>query len=177
MQWDDSKNAGFSDAATTWLPVPPNFTTVNVKTEESDPDSLLNWYKQLIAMRRSDPTLRDGKQIMIDESNSSVLSYVREGVAGHPSIVVALNFTDQPQTISLDPSKAKVSGKTVSTLLTNAPDLKQSTSLNITLPPYASWIGSIKIKSCDAKRDARERNAESHLNSCEPSPLRSSRAR
>ena len=145
MQWDDSKNAGFSDAATTWLPVPPNYTTINVKTEESDPNSLLNWYKQLIAMRRSDPTLRDGRQVMIDESNPSVLSYVREGVAGHPSIVVALNFTDQPQTISLDPSKAKVSGKTVSTLLTNAPDLKQSTTLqNITLPPYASWIGSVK---------------------------------
>jgi alpha-glucosidase len=145
MQWDDSKNSGFSDASTTWLPVPPNYTTINVKTEESDPDSLFNWYKQLIAMRRDDPTLRDGRQVMLDESNPSVLSYVREGVAGHPAVVVALNFTDQPQTISLDPSKAKISGKTVTTLLTNMPGLKQTTSLqNITLPPYASWIGSIK---------------------------------
>jgi alpha-glucosidase len=145
MQWDDSKNAGFSDSSTTWLPVPPNYTTINVKAEESEPDSLLNWYKQLIAMRRDDPTLRDGKQVMLDESNPSVLSYVREGVAGHPAVVVALNFTAQPQTISLDPGKANVSGKTVTTLLTNAPALKQSTSLqNITLPPYASWVGSIK---------------------------------
>jgi len=145
MQWDDSKNAGFSDASTTWLPVPPNYTTINVKAEETDPNSLLNWYKQLIAMRRNDPTLRDGKQVMIDESNPSVLSFVREGVAGHPAIVVALNFTDQPQTISLDPSKANVTGKTVTTLLTNAPALKQTSSLqNITLPPFASWVGSIK---------------------------------
>ncbi len=145
MQWDDSKNAGFSDSSTTWLPVPPNYTTINVKAEESEPDSLLNWHKQLIAMRRDDPTLRDGKQVMLDESNPSVLSYVREGVAGHPAIVVALNFTAQPQTISLDPSKAKISGKTVTTLLTNAPGLKQATSLqNITLPPFASWVGSIK---------------------------------
>jgi alpha-glucosidase len=145
MQWDDSKNAGFSDSSTTWLPVPPNYTTINVKAEESEPDSLLNWYKQLIAMRRDDPTLRDGKQVMLDELNPSVLSYVREGVAGHPAVVVVLNFTAQPQTISLDPGKANVSGKTVTTLLTNAPALKQSTSLqNITLPPYASWVGSIK---------------------------------
>jgi alpha-glucosidase len=145
MQWDDSKNAGFSDSSTTWLLVPPNYTTINVKVEESEPDSLLNWHKQLIAMRRDDPTLRDGKQVMIDESNPSVLSYVREGVAGHPAIVVALNFTAQPQTVSLDPSKTTATGKTVTTLLTNAPALKQATSLqNITLPPFASWVGSIK---------------------------------
>jgi alpha-glucosidase len=144
MQWDDSKDAGFSNSSTTWLPVPSNFTTVNVKAEEIEPDSLLNWYKQLIAMRKNDPTLRDGKQVMIDESNPSVLSYLREGVAGHPSVVVALNFTAQPQTISLDLSKANASGKAVTTLLTNAPGLKQTTSLqNITLPPYASWIGQI----------------------------------
>ncbi|NYF50769.1 glycoside hydrolase family 13 protein [Tunturiibacter gelidoferens] len=144
MQWDDSKNAGFSESSTTWLPVPSNYSTINVKAEELEPDSLLNWHKQLISMRRDNPTLRDGKQVMLDESNPSVLSYVREGVAGHPAIIVALNFTDQPQTISLDPSKAKVSGNTVNTLLTNAPGLKQTTSLqNITLPPYASWIGQI----------------------------------
>src|SRR5271154_1308858 len=77
MQWSDSKDAGFSTAATTWLPVAPDYTTVNVKTEEGEPDSLLNWNKKLIAMRRRDPTLRDGKQIMIDERNPSVLSYVR----------------------------------------------------------------------------------------------------
>jgi alpha-glucosidase len=144
MQWDDSKNSGFSDSSSTWLPVPSNYSTVNVKSEENEPDSLLNWHKQLIAMRRDNPTLRDGKQVMLDESNPSVLSYIREGVAGHPAVVVALNFTDQPQTISIDPSKANVSGKTVTTLLTNAPGLKQASSLqNITLPPYASWIGQI----------------------------------
>jgi alpha-glucosidase len=145
MQWDDSKNAGFSDAATTWLPVAPDYRTVNVKTEESDPSSLLNWHEKLITMRRNDPTLRDGKQVMIDKSNPSVLSYVREGVGGHPAIVVALNYTAEPQTISLDTSAAGVNGKTVTTLLTDAPSLKQNGSLqNITLPPYASWIGSVK---------------------------------
>ena len=145
MQWSDSKDAGFSTAATTWLPVAPDYTTVNVKTEEGEPDSLLNWNKKLIAMRRTDPTLRDGKQIMIDESNPSVLSYVREGVGGSPAIVVALNFTGEPQTVSLHPETAGVSVKTVSTLITDAPSLKETNSLNrITLPPYASWVGSVK---------------------------------
>jgi alpha-glucosidase len=145
MQWDSSKDAGFSDAAKTWLPVAADYKTVNVKTEEADPNSLLNWHKKLIAMRRNDPTLRDGNQIMIDETNSSVLSYVREGVAGNPTVIVAMNFTAQPQTVSLDPKQANVAGSTVTTLLTDAPSLQGTTSLqNITLPPYASWIGSIK---------------------------------
>lgn len=145
MQWDDSKDAGFSTAATTWLPVAPDYTTVNVKTEEGEPDSLLNWHKKLIAMRREDPTLRDGKQVMLDENNPSVLSYVREGVGGNPAIVVALNFTGEPQTVSLDAGTAGGSGKTVNTLITDAPSLKGTSSLhNITLPPYASWVGSVK---------------------------------
>ena len=145
MQWDDSKNAGFSVASTTWLPVAADYTTTNVKVQESEPDSLLNWHKKLIAMRRSDPTLRDGKQVMLDETNPSVLSYVRQGVGGKPAIVVALNFTDEPRTITLDPATAGVTGKTVSTLVTDAPSLKQASSLqNLTLPPYASWVGSVQ---------------------------------
>jgi alpha-glucosidase len=145
MQWSDSKDAGFSTAAKTWLPVAPDYTTVNVESEESQTDSLLNWNKQLVAMRRNDPALRDGKQVMLDDTNPSVLSYVRKGADGSPAVVVALNFTDKPQTISLDPANAGVHGTRVSTLLTNAPALRQASSLqNITLPPFASWVGSVK---------------------------------
>jgi alpha-glucosidase len=145
MQWDDSKDAGFSTAATTWLPVAADYTTTNVKVEQNEPDSLLNWYKQLIAMRRNNPTLRDGKQVMLDETNPSVLSYVRTGIGGNPAIVVVLNFTGEPQTVSLNPEEAGVSGKTVSTLITDAPSLEQTRSLhNITLPPNASWVGIVK---------------------------------
>jgi alpha-glucosidase len=145
MQWSDTKDAGFSTAATTWLPVAPDYPTVNVKTEQGEPDSLLRWHERLIAMRWNDPTLRDGKQIMLDKENPSVLSYVRLGVNGRPAIVVALNFTSQPQTISLNPGEAGVTGTTVNTLLTDASSLRQMQSLhNITLPPFASWIGSVK---------------------------------
>lgn len=145
MQWDDSNNAGFSTASSTWLPVAADYTAKNVKAEEGDPNSLLNWHKQLIAMRKNNPTLRDGKMEMLDRNNPSVLSYVRAGVAGQPAVVVALNFTAEPQTITLDPRTAEVSGDTVHTLLTNASSLDQQSSLaDITLPPYASWIGSLK---------------------------------
>jgi alpha-glucosidase len=145
MQWNTGKNSGFSTAASTWLPVAPDYVTVNVKTEEAEPDSLLNWHKQLIAMRKDDPTLRDGKMVMLDRNNPSVLSYIREGVAGRPAVVVALNFTAEPQIISLDLTPANITGHSVKTLITDAPSLKQTSSLShITLPPYASWVGSIQ---------------------------------
>ena len=145
MQWDTSKNAGFSTADKTWLPVASNYKTVNVETEKGQPDSLLHWYQRLIDMRKNDPTLRDGEQVMLDENNPHVLSYLRKGVNGSPSIVVVLNFTAQPQTISLDTQAAGVKATTVKTLLTNDSSLEQTNSLNkITLSPFASWIGSIK---------------------------------
>ncbi|WP_263365248.1 glycoside hydrolase family 13 protein [Edaphobacter bradus] len=144
MQWDNSKNAGFSMADSTWLPVAANYETKNVKAEESNPDSLLNWHKQLITMRRNDPALRHGNMIMLDETNPSVLSYIRSDVAGHHSILVALNCTAQQQTVTLDPGRAGVHGAKVSTLLTDAPSLNQQSSLTITLPPYASWVGSLQ---------------------------------
>ena len=145
MQWNTGKDSGFSTAASTWLPVAPNYITINVKTEAAEPNSLLNWYKQLIAMRKDDPTLRDGNMVMLDRDNPSVLSFVREGVAGHPAVIVALNCTAQPQTISLDLTPVNISGTAVKTILTDASSLKQNSSIShITLPPYASWVGSIQ---------------------------------
>src|SRR5271154_6554119 len=51
------------------------------------------------------------KMIMLDETNPSVLSYVRHGVAGQPAIIVAVNCTATTQTVSLHPQAAGVSGK------------------------------------------------------------------
>ena len=145
MQWDTSKNAGFSTADETWLPVAPNYKTVNVQVEDAASDSLLNWYKELIQMRATNPALREGPLTMLDRTNANVLSYVRKGSAGSPSVVVALNFAAQPQTISLNLAGTGVTGNNVKTLLTDDASLRSTTSLTgITLPPFASWIASVQ---------------------------------
>jgi alpha-glucosidase len=145
MQWNASTNAGFSTAATTWLPVAPDYKTVNVEVEDANPDSLLNWYKKLIDLRRTNPALRDGTFAMLDRTNPNVLSYLRKGPAGSPSVVVALNFTAQPQTISLSLSGTGVSGTTVKTLMTDQPSLQSTTSLTgVVLPPFASWVATVE---------------------------------
>jgi alpha-glucosidase len=145
MQWDASApQAGFSTNATTWLPVASNYKTVNVATELKEPDSLLNWYKKLIAMRRELPALRDGGMVMVDTTNSSVLSYVRTAPAGGRAVVVALNMTEKPQTIALDLSRAGISSRAVRTLLTDQGPLQGVPTTSMTLAPFASWVGEVR---------------------------------
>ncbi|WP_317890938.1 glycoside hydrolase family 13 protein [Granulicella arctica] len=137
MQWDASVDAGFSTAAKTWLPVAADYKTVNVKVEEGEPNSLLNWHKKLIALRRDNSALRDGSMTMLDESNNSVLSFVRKGPAG--SVVTVLNLTGTEQTVSLD-----VSGS-VTTLVTDVPGLMTGVSLKkMVVPAFGSWVGAVK---------------------------------
>ena len=144
MQWDAGKDAGFSTAAKTWLPVASDYKTVNVAVESKQPDSLLRWHEKLIAMRRDNATMRDGKQTMLNADNTSVLSYARAGVDGKPPIVVAVNCTGQPQTITLDTNTAGIAGSKVKTLITDAPTLESASSLTVTLPPFASWVASVE---------------------------------
>jgi len=145
MQWDASNpQAGFSTNPKTWLPVPPNYTTINVQTEQKDPNSIFNWYRRLITLRREIPALRDGGMVMVDEANPSVLSYVRTAPAGAKAVVVSLNMTGQPQKIALDLVPAGIKQKAVKTLLTNEPSLQGATSTTMTLPPFASWVGEVR---------------------------------
>jgi alpha-glucosidase len=143
MQWTPGPQAGFSLNPHTWLPIPPSYKTVNVEVESKQPNSELSWFEQIIALRRTNPALHDGSMMMLDNTNPSVLSYVR--TAGSDSVVVAVNCTGESQTISLDPSAAGVSGTKAETLLTDDPGLKRKTSLkDVTIAPYSSWIASIK---------------------------------
>jgi alpha-glucosidase len=143
MQWTPGAQAGFSTNPHTWLPIPPSYKAINVATELTQPDSELNWFEKMIALRKTNPALHDGSMAMLDTSNPSVLSYVR--VKGGSAVVVALNCTGQPQTISLDVSAAGVEGKSVKTLLTDDADLNTARSLqSVTLAPYASWIASVQ---------------------------------
>jgi alpha-glucosidase len=144
MQWDASNAAGFSKNVKTWLPVPPSYKTLNVSAEEQSPDSLLNWYKQLIAMRRSMPALHDGGVVMLDTDNPSVLSYVRTSPAGGKAVLVSLNMSATEQTIHLVVPNRK-SGQPVKTLLTKDAALQPAAeTIDVVLQPYGSWSGELQ---------------------------------
>jgi alpha-glucosidase len=145
MQWTPGPQAGFSTNPHTWLPIPPSYKTINVEVESANPDSLLNWYKRLIALRRDNPSLRDGNLVMLQKDNPSVLGYLRTAVHGSKPVVVAINMTGQPQHISLDLKPAGISGASGDTLLSTEKTPPSATSLRgLTLRPYAVWIAAVR---------------------------------
>ncbi len=141
MQWNDTANAGFANAGVTpWLPVPPTYTTVNVKTEETDPNSLLTWYRNLIKLKKTNPAFAHGDNVMLDNTNTKVLSWMRQA-AGAPTVVVTLNFTADPQTVNLSVPGA---GGSVKTLM-KTPGAADPASLGqIQLAPFGVWVGEVQ---------------------------------
>jgi alpha-glucosidase len=145
MQWTPGPQAGFSTDPQTWLPIPADYTTINVQTESADPASLYAWYKQLIALRRSVSALHDGGIVMLNKDNKDVLSYLRIASRGSASAIIAVNMSAEPQTISLDLSHAGVAAARVRTLAATDDSLQGLTTLqSVTLPPFASWIASVQ---------------------------------
>jgi alpha-glucosidase len=138
MQWDASTNAGFSSAAP-WLPVPPNYTTINVKAELTDPNSLFNWYKALIHLKKSNDALANGENIMLDQSNPSVLSWLR--TSGSNRVLITVNFTAVPQVVNL--STPDVQPKPLTTLLKTPGAKDPINQSHIELGPYGVYIGQL----------------------------------
>ena len=99
MQWDGSAEAGFTTSAKPWLPVPPSATQYNVEAERKDPDSIFNWYKRLLALRKSEPALRDGSYESVNDTDPNVFAFLRR--SGDSTVLVALNFTAKAQTVQL----------------------------------------------------------------------------
>jgi alpha-glucosidase len=144
MQWDPGPNAGFTkEGVKPWLPIPPSYKTINVQTEVADYNSMLNWYKQLIELRRTNPAFRDGQQIMLNTSDNNVLTWLRQS-PGQPAVVVACNFTAQPQKVSFDLSAQGITGKNATTLM-KTPGSSDPSSLDaVQLPAFGVYIGQIQ---------------------------------
>jgi len=144
MQWDASNpQAGFSTNPHTWLPVASNYRTVNVRSESADPESLLNWYRRLIALRRSNAALRGGRTVMLDTGNREVLSYAR--VTAGEAVLVSLNMTARAQSVAPALAASGVHGTKLHTLLSSPAALPDvAANARIRLPPFAAWVAALR---------------------------------
>jgi len=141
MQWNDTPNAGFTKAGVTpWLPVPPTYTAVNVKAEEGQPDSIFAWYQTLIRLKKTNPAFANGDNVMLDSDNMKVLSWMRQ-TAGEKTVVIATNFTADPQTVSLSVPGASGS---VKTLLKTPGAAEPSSISSIQLGPFGVFVGELQ---------------------------------
>ena len=136
MQWDDSANAGFSNA-TPWLPVPPTYKTHNVAEESKNPNSVLAFYKKVLKLRHDNPVLLDGSYKAINETDDNVLSYLR--VYKDRAVVVALNMTNTPRKVSVG---LKGNGfASVKSLVTTGDSSAKGDE--VSLEPFGVFIGEL----------------------------------
>lgn len=91
MQWDNKKNAGFSKAKP-WIKVNDNYKKINVKNQEKDLDSILNYYKLLIKLRKENSTLVYGKYEDLGPMHTKIFSYKRWDE--NDVFIIHLNFSN-----------------------------------------------------------------------------------
>ncbi len=90
MQWTAGKNAGFSDAALTWLPLSPDYNKLNAESQEADPSSMLALYRTLGKLRNTSDALKYGAIEVLDLSSPHILGYIRS--FGNEHYLILVNF-------------------------------------------------------------------------------------
>jgi alpha-glucosidase len=141
MQWNEAENAGFSTHEP-WLPVPPSYKTHNVAAESKDPNSVLEFYRKLLALRHTNSVLLEGNYSALNEDDPNVLSYLRTYKG--KSVLVALNMSGSAQKASFHLGAQGASPASLDPLLAtpgagaNGPEL--------TLPAFGVFIGEVASK-------------------------------
>ena len=144
MQWNDGPDAGFSPAGVkTWLPIPQDSKTINVAAEEHEPNSMLHWYQQIIALKKHNMALHAGGETMLNTSDDHVLSWLRKASDGG-AVVVACNFTDQPQKVKFDLSGQGVRGTRLRTLLKTPGAADPASLASVSLGPFGVYVGQVQ---------------------------------
>ena len=132
MQWDDSANAGFSDAsATSWIMVNPNYTKINAKDQVSREDSVFKYYQKLIKLRHESDLIVYGTYDLILDDDKDIYAYIR--TLGDEKLIVYCNFSENTREVELP--EEFTDGKI---LISNYNDAKVSEK--ITLRPYEAIV-------------------------------------
>lgn len=107
MQWDDTLNGGFTNGEP-WFPVNPNYKTINVAQQLEDEHSVLQFYKDLIQLRKSNDVYVYGQFDLVDAENSQVFAYTR--TLNEKQVLIVGNLTNHEAelTVPFDLSHGEV---------------------------------------------------------------------
>jgi glycosidase len=128
MQWDDSENGGFTDGKP-WFAANPNFKKINYKNQKADPESLLNYYKKLGALRKQEDlecTFIYGETIQLYKEMKGCLAYQR--MLDDKVVTIIANWTSNVMEIPMD--------KPVNELLLNNYKTLQMEEESINFQPF-----------------------------------------
>lgn len=128
MQWDSSVNGGFTNGDP-WLKVNPNFKSINVLDSENDPDSILNFYRKMISIRKNNKTLIYGDMEMpeIDREDICII----ERFSDTDRYVIILNFIDT----EINTDFVKYLSEEAELLISNYPESEENK-----LRPYEAMV-------------------------------------
>ncbi len=99
MQWDSSKNAGFTDG-TPWIAVNPNYKEINAEKVLADPESIYFWYQKIMAYRKENKTLVYGDWNVVEQKSKDIYVYERFDEDNH--FYILLNHSNSTQKFELD---------------------------------------------------------------------------
>ena len=136
MQWSHEVNGGFT-TGTPWLAVNPNYQTINVEAQEEDPDSILNFYKEMIALRKSEDIFVYGTYDLVFEDHQEIYAYTR--TLGEKRVLILCNLTNKQTSINLE----KITVSTDQLLLSNIPVEEHESIQELTLKPFEARIYSL----------------------------------
>ncbi len=94
VQWTEGANGGFS-SGTPWIKVNPNFVHINVASNEGDDDSILNYYREMVAFRKANDVFVYGEYECLNPEHPSLYAYRRWD--DKSEFLVLLNFSDETQ--------------------------------------------------------------------------------
>jgi alpha-glucosidase len=101
MPWSDEPNAGFTTGQP-WLRLNADYRIRNAAAQQASPDSVFNFYRQLLALRRASPALRQGRYHPLVHQPVTAMAYLRE--SQEQTMLVALNFFGWPARVEVDES-------------------------------------------------------------------------
>ena len=130
VQWDSSKNAGFT-TGTPWLPVNPNYIKINVAEQEKDPESVLSYYKKLTALRKNPgykETMVYGDFVPFMADEDRLMAFYRKG---EKTLLILGNYRKEERELELPAPVKKL-------VLSNAEP--RITGRKITLSGYEATI-------------------------------------
>jgi oligo-1,6-glucosidase len=131
MQWDNNKQGGFT-ASKPWLAINENYNYINVAEQESNPNSVLHFFRKMVHLRKSNLILVYGKFELVDIDNKQIFAYTRS--LNKEQLLVVLNFSD---TTAILNTSIPFNHKNI--LISNY----ENPNINNTFQPYAAVIYKI----------------------------------
>ncbi len=136
MQWDSSVNAGFG-SGTPWLKVNPNYKQINVAAQLEDPESIFNYYRRMIRLRKQHPGFIYGSFDLIAPDHQEVFAYTR--TYGSEKYAVIANLTKKAVTVDLGSVQVRPEGL----LMANMEVADKAAANSLHLRPFEARVYKI----------------------------------